>query len=318
MLVRAWNLHLGKDANGRGEHVREMVELITADRPLIVCLQEVPAWALGSVGGWADMQTVTVRTHRAKLGPLGRSLGSSGKGNAILFPKDAKLRQEKQITLNTNPFCEEQAAKLGYSLKEARWWERERRVCQLVHIEFPDRKRWMIANLHATSLANDRRLADLELARAAKFIDRQAETEETIVVAGDFNIPLAESSVLQELTTRLDERFAAVSQGAAQILVQGRITLSGLRVWPKDERMLGDRLLSDHAPVEVDVAYRVRREAAQPEEPERERLPSLDEAQRAAPLTAPEPPAPPAEAQPAQSGAADAPAHADTPGDRQA
>jgi hypothetical protein len=268
------------------------------------------------------MQAVSVRTARSKLGPialpgsLGRTIGSSGKGNAILFPNDAKLRQEKQITLNTNPFCEEQAGKLGYTLKEARWWERERRVCQLVHIEFPDRKRWMIANLHATSLANDRRLADLELARAAKFIDRQAETEETIVIAGDFNIPLAESSVLQELTTRPDERFAAVSQGAAQILVQGRITLSGLRVWPKDERMLGDVLLSDHAPVEVDVAYRVQREAPRGEE-ERPRLPSLEEAQRAAPLTPPDPPAPPAEPQPAQTGAADAPGEADSPGDQQ-
>jgi endonuclease/exonuclease/phosphatase family metal-dependent hydrolase len=293
MLVRAWNLHLGKDAsNGRRDHTREMVELITADRPLIVCLQEVPSSALDKLGDWAGMQAVGVRAQRSKLGPL----GGPGKGNAILFPKEAKLRQEKQITLNTNPFCEEQAGKLGYSLKEARWWEKERRVCQVVKIEFPDRKRWLIANLHATSLETDRRLADLELGRAVKFIDRQAETEETVIVGGDFNIPLAESGVLGELAARIDEGYAPVTQGAVQILVRGRVMMSGLRIWPEAERMLDGVVLSDHAPVEVDVAYRVRRAAPEPQE-ERAKLPTLAEAQRAAPLTPPEP-SPPGEPEP--------------------
>jgi endonuclease/exonuclease/phosphatase family metal-dependent hydrolase len=295
MLVRAWNLHLGKDAsNGRRNHTREMVELITADRPWIVCLQEVPTGVLGKVGDWAGMQAVGVVAQKGRLGPF----GGPGKGNAVLFPKEAKLREEKQITLNTNPFCEEKAGKLGYSLKEARWWEKERRVCQVVKIEFPDRKRWLIANLHATSLDTERRLADAELGRAVKFIERQAETEETVIVGGDFNVPLAESAVLQELTTRIDYGFAATSQGAAQILVRGRVTLSGLRIWPDAEREVGGVLLSDHAPVELDVAYRVRKTAPEPEPPQREKLPSLEEAQRAAPLTQPEAssaPSPPVE-----------------------
>jgi hypothetical protein len=165
-------------------------------------------------------------------------------------------------------------------------------VCHIAKIEFPDRKRWLIANLHATSLTADRRLANAELGRAVKFIDRQAETEETVVIAGDFNIPLGESEVLGELTTRPDERYAAVAQGATQILMRGRITLSGLRLWPEAERMLDGRVLSDHPPVEVDVVYRVRKQAPPPEE-ERPKLPSLDEAQRAAPLTPPEPPVAP-------------------------
>jgi endonuclease/exonuclease/phosphatase family metal-dependent hydrolase len=304
MLVRAWNLHLGKDAKGHGNHVREMVELVTAGGPAIVCLQEVPDWAVDDLPKWTGMAVSSVRMHRAKLGllpapgALARTIGSAGKANAILFPAEAKLRQEKQITLNTNPFCEEQAAKLGLNLKEAHWWERERRVCHIAHIEFPDRKRWMIANLHATSRASDRRLADAELARAAKFLDRQAETEETVVIAGDLNIPLAESAVLHELTTRPDERFAAVSQGEAQILVRGRITMSGLRIWPDGERTRDGKLLSDHAPVEVDVAYRVRREAPPAEEPERPKLPSLDEVQSLRPRDEPAPP-PQVEAAPA-------------------
>ena len=69
--------------------------------------------------------------RRPKFGPLAvpggvgadtdpRASAGPGKGNAILFPKDVTIRQEKQITLNTNPFCEEQAGKLGLDLKQAR------------------------------------------------------------------------------------------------------------------------------------------------------------------------------------------------------
>ena len=47
-----------------------------------------------SIGNWAGMQAVTARARRPKLGPLavpagvGRVLGSPGKGNVILLPKD--------------------------------------------------------------------------------------------------------------------------------------------------------------------------------------------------------------------------------------
>src|SRR5262245_41861503 len=102
MLVRTWNLHLGKAAtDGKGGHLREMVELAVAVRPAFVCLQDRPASALGKLGGWAGMQVVAVRTVK-RLG--------AGKGNAILLTNEVKIREEKQITLNTNPFCEEQAA----------------------------------------------------------------------------------------------------------------------------------------------------------------------------------------------------------------
>ena len=72
---------------------------------------------------------------------VGKMLGSPGKGNAILLPNDVTIRQEKQITLNTNPFCEEQAGRLGLTPKHARWWERERRVCHIAKVEFPNRQR---------------------------------------------------------------------------------------------------------------------------------------------------------------------------------
>ena len=132
-------------------------------------------------------------------GGVGEDVGSAGKGNAILLPKDVTIRQEKQITLNTNPFCEEQAGKLGLDAeagalvgaRAARLPGRPRSSC-------PTGSRLLVANLHATSLTSDRRLAEAELRARLKFIDRQAETEETVIVAGDFNIELVVSPTMLE------------------------------------------------------------------------------------------------------------------------
>jgi endonuclease/exonuclease/phosphatase family metal-dependent hydrolase len=293
MLIRSWNLRLGKQ-------VRAMVELLTADRPGIVCLQEVPAWALPSVGEWAGMQAVTARTRAPKAGILpapgtvGKHFGKGGggEGNAILFPKEAKLRQEKTITLNTNPFCEEQAGKLGLNLKQARAWEHDRRVCHIAKIELPNRRRILIANIRATDLKSDRRLADAEIRRAVTFVDRQAETEETVIFAGDFNIRLQHSLTLQELTGRLDETYSPTGPALEHILVRGdlvrRIAPTALRVWPEERRLLDGKPLSDHAPVELDIPDPKPRSEPVVEEPAEPKLPTLAEAQRAAPLE-PEP-----------------------------
>ena len=43
-----------------------MVELVTEDRPDIVCLQEVPVWALKRLAGWSGMQAIGVRTVLAR------------------------------------------------------------------------------------------------------------------------------------------------------------------------------------------------------------------------------------------------------------
>jgi endonuclease/exonuclease/phosphatase family metal-dependent hydrolase len=276
MVIRAWNLFHGNTfPPGRKAYVREMIELVTADRPGIVCLQEVPAWALEQVGVWADMHAVHARTRRPRLGlvaipkGVGRRLTTvhagrtrsafGGQGNVILLLNEAKIRQTKQITLNTNPFCEEQAERLGLTAKEARSWERERRVCQVAKIELPNRKRLLVANVHATSRPADLRLANAELRRAASFVDRQAEVEETVIFAGDFNTTLEASETLRDLTTRPDERYSATGPAVDHILIRGTIP-SAIRVWSDEERIYNGRLLSDHAPVEVEIG-RPRRDA---------------------------------------------------------
>ena len=287
-----------------------MVELATADRPAFVCLQEVPAWALGSVGDWAGMQAVTARTIAPKLGPIrvpagfGKMLGSPGKGNAILLPNDVTIRQEKQITLNTNPFCEEQAGKLGLTPKRralvgaraARLPHRQGRVPEpAAHADREpprdERRRPAARGRRAASRRELRRPAG-----RGRGDDR---------VAGDFNITLEESSVLKDLTTRADERYSPAGPGASHILVRGRLVRRTLPApmswWQNEQRTVGGKLLSDHAPVELVVPEPPPPQPPAPAVEEAPRLPTLAEAQRAAPLAQPEPqpaPPPPAEPQP--------------------
>jgi endonuclease/exonuclease/phosphatase family metal-dependent hydrolase len=186
----------------------------------------------------------------------------AGQGNVILFPADAKIRQTKQITLNTNPFCEDEARKLGLSPKLARWWEKERRVCHLVKFELPNRRRLLVANLHASSYAADLRLADAELRRAASFVDRASELDEIVVLAGDFNTTLEHSATLRHLTTREDDRYSTSGPGIDNVLVRGG-KASEVRVWADDERRYDGKLLSDHAPVELQLLAKVTRSPRQ-------------------------------------------------------
>ena len=56
-LVRSWDVFHGNAAPPRRHgYLREMVELATVDRPTIVCLQELPVWALPHLAGWSGMQ----------------------------------------------------------------------------------------------------------------------------------------------------------------------------------------------------------------------------------------------------------------------
>src|SRR3954447_6001571 len=138
MLVRSWNLFHGNTLPpGRKSYLREMIELITADRPDVVCLQEVPAWALELVGAWSEMNAIGDRTRRGR--PFGRHVTSvtpgffrssfGGQGNVILPPSEWTIREHKTITLNTNPFCEEEGRRLGLDSQATRRWERDRRLC---------------------------------------------------------------------------------------------------------------------------------------------------------------------------------------------
>src|SRR5581483_2209132 len=262
MLVRSWNVFHGNTfPPGRRAYLPEMIQLISADRPAVVCLQEVPAWALHLVGEWAGMKALGDRTRRGK--PFGRHVTKlnagvfrssfGGQANVILLPQDVTVREHKMITLNTNPFSEEEGRKLGLDPGDIRWWQRERRICQVVKLERPDRRRLLVANVHATAHPRDRRLADSELRRAANFVDRQSEVEEAVIFAGDFNITQAQSQTIAALLGAPPEsRWSGGGPHIDHVLVRGA-KASAVRVWTDDERRYAGKLLSDHAPVEVEV-----------------------------------------------------------------
>src|SRR4029078_7298889 len=77
LVVRTWNLFHGNTVPPhRRAFLREMVELVTADDPAVVCLQEIPLWALPHLGSWSGMQAVSAvaRGPRLRSAELGRLL----------------------------------------------------------------------------------------------------------------------------------------------------------------------------------------------------------------------------------------------------
>ena len=55
-----------------------MVRLAAGDDPDVVCLQEVPAWALGRLERWSGMTAVAALAAPPRLGPL--PLAGAGSG----------------------------------------------------------------------------------------------------------------------------------------------------------------------------------------------------------------------------------------------
>lgn len=71
MLVRTWNLFHGKPSPpGRRAFLPQMVELVTRDRPDVVCLQELPVWALPHLERWSGMHASGAVARRPSL-PFG-------------------------------------------------------------------------------------------------------------------------------------------------------------------------------------------------------------------------------------------------------
>ena len=58
LLVRSWNLfHGNTHPPTRRSYLREMIELAVADGPDVVCLQEVPVWALPRLETWSGLRS---------------------------------------------------------------------------------------------------------------------------------------------------------------------------------------------------------------------------------------------------------------------
>ena len=268
MLVRTWNLfHGNAKPPERRAFLEEMVRLATRDEPDVVCLQEVPVWALRRLGEWSGMTAVGAVAAPPTIGPMpstpevGRVLTSlhhgllrsafSGQANAILVGGALRVVDARSLVLNARRFRRAQARWLELDLVARLAWAKERRVCQAVRVRDEDGRTTLVGNLHATSYPADRRLADAEVLRAAWFLDGLAAPDEPIVLAGDFNVRADLSRTLSDLAGP-EWGFSAPGEGIDHVLVRGAKAGAPVR-WPAARRRLDGRLLSDHTPVEVRV-----------------------------------------------------------------
>jgi hypothetical protein len=243
LVVRTWNLFHGNTVPpGRRAYLREMVELVTADRPAVVCLQEVPVWALAHLQGWSGGMTSTgivaapPRLGSAMLGRLLTELhhgllrsAFTGQANAILVdrsvdggpvdggPVDGAVTGERTLTVSSAG---------------------ERRVCQAVTVDG-----LVVVNFHVTGGVP----ADEQFARVVEFAEPLGDQ---VVIAGDANLRPGSGTAYERL--RALGFSAPLPDSIDQIVVRG-VDATPPRRWPDEDRRYGTRLLSDHAPVELVV-----------------------------------------------------------------
>jgi len=231
LVVRTWNVfHGNADPPRRSGYLRRMIELVTGDGPDVVCLQEVPVWALPRIDDWSGMRRFDAVTRPPLWpGPLSHWVtrahqglfrsGLAGQANAILVaPRHA-------------------AAGLGHErISEP---GRERRLVHAVRIAGSIGV--TVANLHAS---NDHARPDVpraEAARAASFAERRAAPGDAVVLAGDFNV--ARPALVA---------YSAPHDGIDHVLVRGA-RVESVVAWPRERRMQNGVVLSDHPVVEARI-----------------------------------------------------------------
>jgi endonuclease/exonuclease/phosphatase family metal-dependent hydrolase len=268
LLVRTWNLFHGNTRPpGRRAYLEEMVRLASADRPDVLCLQELPVWSLAELAAWSGMTAVADVAQRPMFGPipwsaeLGRIVTElhhglfrsafTGQANAILLDTALTVADHRHVVLNPWRLRRAQARRLGLGIVPRLAWAAERRICQAVRVQRPEGT-LLVGNLHATSYPPDRRLADAEVLRAAVFVDGLASPGEPVLLCGDFNLSVRSSRTLDDLRQPEWGFVGATPTGIDHLLARG-LPCGQPERWRNERRSLDGRLLSDHAPVEMTV-----------------------------------------------------------------
>jgi endonuclease/exonuclease/phosphatase family metal-dependent hydrolase len=231
VLVRSWNVFHGNTLPpGRRSRLEAMIRLATKDRPDVLCLQEVPLWALGRLSQWSGMSVRHVVTRRALLGAwLGGAItrlhsgffrsALAGQANAILLVPGLDVLAHRTLRID------EQRA--------------EPRFCHAVRLEG-----LIVGNLHATNDFHRPEVPAAEILRGEAFVTGFAGALPCIL-AGDFNL---RAEHMPELAG-----WSAVGPGIDHVLVRN-LSASPLSVWPEERRLHNGAVLSDHPPVEVTIA----------------------------------------------------------------
>ena len=235
MLVRTWNVfHGNAHPPRRAGFLRRMIELATADRPDVLCLQELPVWGLARLEGWSGMQSVSAVARPAiRPGPvtawitgLNQGLfrsGLAGQANAVLVDR------------------RHGATDLGHTQISAPG-RREPRLVQAVrvapHAGSSAAPALVVGNLHASNVFHEPSVPRTEVGRARAFVEALAREGEPVVLAGDFNV----------VDPGLDG-YSSPGEGIDDVLVRGA-AVREVTAWPVERRMQDGFVLSDHAPVD--------------------------------------------------------------------
>jgi endonuclease/exonuclease/phosphatase family metal-dependent hydrolase len=233
-LIRSWNVFHGNAVPPeRRAYLEQMVRLATADGPDVLCLQEVPVWALARLDAWSGMTGVGAVGARPRL-------VSAALGRLLTEVHHGLLRSA--LTGQANAVLVRPSIRVGEHLTSviSRRGEGERRVCLAVRLD----EIGLVCNFHATTAH-----ADTQFHRAARFVDELAKPDEPVIFSGDTNVHSGKGHAYDELRGL---GFTEPAPGIDQILVRG-VPSTPLTVWPDERRRSGGRLLSDHAPVELTV-----------------------------------------------------------------
>ncbi len=208
-----------------------MIRLATADGPDVLCLQELPLWALPRLERWSGGMIARWTVARRPWLPdwlggwitrLHQGLFRSaiaGQANALLLRPPLAVREHRERQISEG--------------------RRERRVCHVVRADG-----LVVGNLHASNDFRDHEVPAGEVRRAVALVDATARPGDVCVLAGDFNLRATELPALPG--------WSELGPGIDHVLVRGA-PATPLAVWPEERRIHGGRLLSDHAPVETAV-----------------------------------------------------------------
>jgi endonuclease/exonuclease/phosphatase family metal-dependent hydrolase len=219
LIVRTWNLfHGNASPPERRAFLRQMVELVTADRPDVVCLQELPVWALSHLESWSSMQAVAAiaRPPRLRSAELGRFITEvnhglfrsafTGEADSILVDRRFSVSHERRIVVAYAPL---------------------QRIAQSILLD----GEIAVVNFHITGTEEQ-----------WEIVETVARPHARVVAAGDANI---RGASIRGFSPPLPDSID-------QILVRG-LPAGPPVSWPEERRRLDGRLLSDHAPVELTV-----------------------------------------------------------------
>ncbi|MGI9658700.1 MAG: endonuclease/exonuclease/phosphatase family protein, partial [Gaiellaceae bacterium] len=252
MLARTWNLAHGRtEPESESTWIEEMATLVADGDPDIVCLQEVPVWALGSLARWSRMQAIGAVAMRPRAGAMGRWLTAlqprrlrsalTGQANAILVHgKHGGVGPSATLELNDRTLRAETGKTLGLGRSDRKHWARNRRVCQTLRVQIGQRA-IVVANMHLTHF--DQRLAEAELAKASAFVDQVAGPATPSLLGGDLNIP---GSAVAAFAPVSAAGYTRAASGIDHLLGRG-LTL-GRGPAPLDDRLRTHNglRLSDH------------------------------------------------------------------------